>query len=92
MDRALIPALRDCIHGSADGDGPVAYQIVDKVGNNLADAAVVVVVVVARKEERCSHDRVDMHLRVHSNLYFQKRYYKDFFCIKNWYLSSMVVG
>jgi hypothetical protein len=36
------------------------------------------------------HDRMDINLPMHNNLYFQKNHYMEFFCIKNLYLLLMI--
>ena len=85
----LIQVFQDYIRGNADEDELEAFHIADKAGNMFVVVVVVVAAVAAvRKQEHLFHDHMDMNLRVHNNLYFQKNHYKVFFCIKNLYLSS----
>jgi hypothetical protein len=87
----LNQVLQDYIHDNEDEDDVVAYHIVDKGDNKfVVVAAAVAVVVVVQKQQHLYHDHTDMHLQEHNNLYFQKNHYREFFCIKNWYLLLMV--
>jgi hypothetical protein len=56
----------------------------------VVDVGVAAVAVAVRKQLHCCHDRMDMHLPVRNNLYFQKNHYTEFFCIKSLYLLLTV--